>query len=132
MSNTKLNFGSAYHPQTDGQTEVVNRSLENLLRCMVGEHMKVWDTKLSHAEFAHNLAVNRITGYSPFQIVYVVASQSPLNLMLSSPPTAFDRRASDFISALRDVQLLLMLVFRLLMHGTKMLLIFFVAISSLM
>ena len=40
MVNTQLNFNSAYHPQTNGQTEVVNRSLGNLLRCLVGDHVK--------------------------------------------------------------------------------------------
>ena len=46
MVNTQLNFSSAYHLQTDGQTEVVNRSLGNLLRSLVGEHVKSWDHKL--------------------------------------------------------------------------------------
>lgn len=38
-----LSFSSAYHPQTDGQTEVVNRSLGNLLRSLVTEHHNQWD-----------------------------------------------------------------------------------------
>lgn len=41
--NTQLSFSSAYHSQTDGQTEVVNRSLSNLLRHLVGDHVKAWD-----------------------------------------------------------------------------------------
>ncbi|GJZ48799.1 putative nucleotidyltransferase, ribonuclease H [Tanacetum coccineum] len=63
MVNTQLNFSSAYHPQTDGQTEVVNRSLGNLLRCLVGDHVKAWDQKLCQVEFAHNHVVNRSTGF---------------------------------------------------------------------
>jgi hypothetical protein len=67
---TYLSFSSAYHPQTDGQTEVVNKSLGNLLRSLVTEHHNQWDQILPQEEFAYNDSPNRSTGKSPFQILY--------------------------------------------------------------
>ena len=64
-----MKFISTHHPQTNGQTEVVNRSLGNLLRCLVGDKPKGWDLILPQAEFAYNNSVNRSTGKSTFQIV---------------------------------------------------------------
>jgi hypothetical protein len=58
LSHTKLDFSSVYHPQTDGQTEVVNRSLGTLLWSSVGENLKSWDLQLYQAEFAYNRLVN--------------------------------------------------------------------------
>ena len=67
---TYLNFSSAYHPQTDGKTEVTNISLGNILRSLVSEHPNQWDLALPQAEFAYNDSPNRSTGLSPFKIVY--------------------------------------------------------------
>lgn len=49
---TKLQYNTAHHPQTDGQTEVVNRSLGNLLRSLVGSNKGSWCETLPQAEFA--------------------------------------------------------------------------------
>jgi hypothetical protein len=54
----------------DGQIEVVNRSLGDLLRSLVTKHHSQWDQILSQEEFAYNDSVNISTGKSPFQIVY--------------------------------------------------------------
>jgi hypothetical protein len=59
---TNLMFSSAYHPQMDGQTEVVNRSLRDLLRSLVIEHHSQWDSILPQAEIAYNDSVNQSTG----------------------------------------------------------------------
>ena len=67
---TSLNLNSTYHPPSDGQTEVVNRSLGNLLRSLIGESPKQWDRELAQAEFSYNDSPNRSTGISPFQILY--------------------------------------------------------------
>lgn len=52
MLGTKLCFSTSHHPQTDGQTEVTNRTLGALLGGLVRKSTKDWDVKLSHAEFA--------------------------------------------------------------------------------
>jgi hypothetical protein len=49
MVGTKLKFSTAYHPETDGQTEIVNMSLGNLLRCLVSDHNRNWDLILPTA-----------------------------------------------------------------------------------
>ena len=65
-----LSHSSACHPQIDGQTEVVNRVLGNLLRCLTKEYGQTWDQVIPQAEFSYNDSINRTIGKSPFQIVY--------------------------------------------------------------
>jgi len=51
---TKLKFSTSWHPQTDGQIKVVNRSLSTMLRAILKGNHKSWDEYLSHIEFAYN------------------------------------------------------------------------------
>eukprot|EP00268_Persea_americana_P027145 TRINITY_DN26622_c0_g1_i3.p1 TRINITY_DN26622_c0_g1~~TRINITY_DN26622_c0_g1_i3.p1 ORF type:complete len:159 (+),score=14.35 TRINITY_DN26622_c0_g1_i3:59-478(+) len=81
MSKTKLKFSTAHHPQTDGQTEVVNCSLGNLLRCLVRDHLTTWDQVPPMAEFAYNNSINRSTGISPFEAVNGTIPRPPVDLV---------------------------------------------------
>ncbi len=77
---TKLAMSTAYHPQTDGQTERANRTLEDMLRAYVSYRQDDWDQHLTAAEIAYNNSVQASTGYSPF---FLNSGQHP-NLPLSS------------------------------------------------
>ena len=81
LLGTKLAYSTAYHPQTDGQTEVVNRSLGNLLRCLVKDNTANLDLLLPRAEFAYNNSINRSTGKSTFEIVHGYKPRKPLDLV---------------------------------------------------
>ena len=61
--DTKSNFSSAYHPQTDGQTERTNQILEDMLIACALQYGTSWDKSLSYAEFSYNKM-------SPFQALY--------------------------------------------------------------
>lgn len=63
---TNLTFSSSYHPQMDGKTKVVNRSLGNLLRCLTKKHNQSWDLILPWVEYAYNDSINQSIGKSPF------------------------------------------------------------------
>jgi hypothetical protein len=87
---TKLLFSTTCHPQTDGQTEVVNRTLTQFLRTVVHKNLKTWEDCLPFIEFAYNRAMHSTTSYSPFEIVYGFNPLTPLDLM----PLPIDGRSS--------------------------------------
>ncbi len=66
LMGTKLAMSTAYHPQTDGQTERVNRTLEGMLRAFVNYEQDDWDTYLDSAEIAYNNIVQISSGFSHY------------------------------------------------------------------
>jgi transposase InsO family protein len=70
QSHVKLRFSTAFHPQTDGQTERMNQVLESYLRCFINTEQTNWPTLLPTAQFATNNAVNSTTGLTPFKALY--------------------------------------------------------------
>jgi transposase InsO family protein len=74
-----LIYSSAYHPQTDGQTERVNQILEDMLRACVLEHQGSWDQNLPWAEVSYNSSDQESLKMAPFEVLYRHRCHTPLN-----------------------------------------------------
>ena len=75
LTGTRLNMSTSNHPQTDGQTERVNKVVEEMLRAYVTPHHDDWDEYLGAVEFAFNDSEHASTGYTPF---FLNAGQHPV------------------------------------------------------
>uniref|UniRef100_A0A803TEJ3 Gypsy retrotransposon integrase-like protein 1 n=1 Tax=Anolis carolinensis TaxID=28377 RepID=A0A803TEJ3_ANOCA len=99
---TKLNVSSAFHPQTDGQSERVNGLLEQYLRCFCLEQPGDWVKWLSVAEFAYNNATHTSSRHTPFELTYgfhLRGGVAPSTNVVSSDPVY---RSSE-MAALHDI-----------------------------
>jgi transposase InsO family protein len=76
--DTQLCFSSAYHPQTDGQTERVNQILEDMLRACALQYERSWDKSLPYAEFSYNNSYQECLKMAPFEILYGRRCRTPL------------------------------------------------------
>jgi hypothetical protein len=77
---TRRLFSTAFHPQTDGQTERMNQTLEVYLRCYVNYEQSDWATLLASAEYAMNAAPSATTGKTPFSLVLIFEPDVHLNI----------------------------------------------------
>lgn len=103
---TKLLFSTTCHPQTDGQTEVVNRTLGTLLRTVLRKNLKTWEACLPHVEFAYNRAVHSTTNCSPFEVVYGFNPLTPLDLLPMPNVSVFKHKEgqakADYVKKLHE------------------------------
>jgi hypothetical protein len=109
----QANPSTAYHPQTDGQTERINQEIEQYLRLFVNYRQDDWAEWLALAEFSYNDKIQSSTGYSPFFLNYgrhprkdsephsVVQTESAevfasrMNSLTKDAATALTRAAED-------------------------------------
>ncbi|KAG4127028.1 hypothetical protein ERO13_D10G193250v2 [Gossypium hirsutum] len=83
---TKLNFSTAFHPQTDGQSEQVIQILEDMLRCCILEFVGSWEKYLSLVEFAYNYSYQSSIKMAPFEALYGRKCKTPLYCSELSEP----------------------------------------------
>lgn len=67
---TKIKMSTAYHPQTDGQTERINQCIEMYLRCMTGQKPADWAEWIPMAEWWYNTLFPSLAGMTPYQALY--------------------------------------------------------------
>jgi hypothetical protein len=98
IQGTELHLSTTYHPQTDGQTEVVNKCLETYLRCFSSEKKNQWAQWLPLAEWWYNTSYHIATCMTPFEAVY---GQKPPSV-LSYLPGASKVQAVDLTLTTRE------------------------------
>uniref|UniRef100_A0A2N9J200 Integrase catalytic domain-containing protein n=1 Tax=Fagus sylvatica TaxID=28930 RepID=A0A2N9J200_FAGSY len=94
IQEVELAMSSSYHPQTDGQTEVVNRSLEQYLRAFAGDKPSLWVHWLPMAEFWFNTNYHTSTKMTPFEALY---GYEPPTVMDYIPGTTKVAAVDDYL-----------------------------------
>ena len=100
---TKLDFSSAYHPQTDGQSEIVNGTILDLLKCYVADRQTQWEKYLPLMEFAYNNTIHSSTRKAPFERIYGRPLLLPI-MVTKEKIFSADEFISDFESSYTQVK----------------------------
>jgi hypothetical protein len=97
----KQKMSTAYHPQTDGQTERLNQTLEQYLRCYVNYRQNNWVELLPIAQYAYNSAVTESTKMSPYMANYGFEPQVFYEPM---PAKQMNQTAKFRITQMKEIQ----------------------------
>ena len=103
----KQRLSTAFHPQTDGQTERMNRTLEDMLRHFVSPHQQDWDEHIAMAEFAINNSYQESIKTTPFRLNFFKDPPTPLSLNKDSRVPAASKFAELRRQALKEAKVAL-------------------------
>jgi hypothetical protein len=105
MLGTKLKMSTSAHPETDGQTERTNRTIEEILRHFVNSKASNWRECLPLAEFAYNTAIHSSTKRSPFEVVYGYRPKSPVDfLTIDASVPAAEYQVDQHATIIKEVR----------------------------
>ena len=104
LLGTKLRYGTAYHPQSQGQVERMNAIVSQTLRCLMTDvtDMTRWKDFLPTVEMVINSLPNRSTGYSPFFLMYGYHPVLPVELLKGDESTNVET-VSRFLERTQEV-----------------------------
>ncbi|KAJ7522070.1 hypothetical protein O6H91_19G082100 [Diphasiastrum complanatum] len=112
--DVQLFMGSAYHSTSDGQSEVLNRILEDYLRHFVTPSEKDWDQHLCLAEYSYNSSVSTSIGVSPFLLSHGYAPLLPgIPLPPEDTPASTEKLAPRYYGPYRILEVLSPVTYRL-------------------
>ena len=83
MAGIELSLSTSYHPQTDGQTEIVNKWLEGYLRNYVSAQQRAWVKWIHLGEYCYNTTYHMSIQMSPFMALYGYEAPNFMDLLLS-------------------------------------------------
>ena len=104
LLGTKLRYGTAYHPQSQGQVERMNTVVSQTLRCLMSDvsDLTKWTDYLPTVEMVVNSLPNRSTGYSPFYLMYEHHPVLPIELLRGDESTNVET-VSKFLTRTQEV-----------------------------
>ena len=97
-----VRYSTAFHPQTDGQSEVTIRVMENFLHPYVERYPSSWSTQLSIVEFGADNVVNASTGYTPFYLNTTIHPVVPSSLLTASTLSTTQESVLKRVTRLKD------------------------------
>ena len=100
LMGTELNMSTANHPQTDGQTENANKTIEDMLRAYVSPYHDDWDEHLVSCEFAYNDSEHASHRYTPFYLAHGHHPRVPLALAVQPDPDSRSESVKAFTARL--------------------------------
>ncbi|MCO5574990.1 hypothetical protein L7F22_028787 [Adiantum nelumboides] len=101
--HSTLRFSSSYHPQTDGQSEIVNSAVLDLLKCYVSDNPAQWEHYLPLVEFAYKTTIHSSTDKAPFEVVEGARKPPPMVKVMDDVFEA-DKFVEDLDLACQQVQ----------------------------
>ena len=111
MLDTKLTKSTSFHPQTDGQIEVVNWMIVHILRMYNSKHPRTWDESLPYVQHSYNQTLHSSTDHSPFQVGLGFQPLCPINVAMPFAATQADlahvqskvSKANNFIECIQHI-----------------------------